>query len=89
MLTDRSYWGALSLFGLAVILQGAARLLGTSPAIADGVTVLAGLLVCGAAVNGLVRGVSLEGNADSTLIRLLSVTGAVLYAAMTMSELVL
>jgi hypothetical protein len=87
MNSDRLYWGALALFGVAALAQGLSGAT-TDPGPGAWLILLGGLVVLGASVATAVQDECLSGGADSTLVRAAAIGGALLYAVVTVGQLV-
>jgi hypothetical protein len=85
-LSDRAYWGALLVFGLVVLGQGAVDVVTASSAVSTYLTVFAGLLVAGSAAVGLRGDYTLQNDPRSVATRLLAVGGVVVYVTLTAVE---
>lgn len=85
--SDRLYWGALALFGVAAVAQGVSAATG-DPDLGAWLTLLGGLVVVGASVAAVLQEEELSGGADSPLVRGAAIGGALLYAVVTLLELV-
>jgi hypothetical protein len=85
--SDRLYWGALALFGVAGVAEGVSAAAG-DPGPGAWLTLLGGLVVVVASVAAVLQEAELSGGADSPLVRGAAIGGALLYAAVTLFELV-
>ncbi|MFB6151737.1 MAG: hypothetical protein ABEJ40_08030 [Haloarculaceae archaeon] len=83
---DRVYWAAFALFGASALVQGAVRLSDGGGLQAGGTVLAAGLVLAAAAV-ALVRGEGVGADATGPLVRAAVVAGALVYAAVTVVEL--